>query len=57
MRAVQIDRHGGIDVLTLRELPAPVPATGEVLVRTVASSINPVDWKTRAWDRGPAKSS
>ncbi|MEV6850287.1 zinc-binding dehydrogenase [Actinoplanes sp. NPDC051411] len=47
MRAVQIDRHGGIDVLTLREVPVPVPAAGEVLVRTVASSINPVDWKTR----------
>jgi NADPH:quinone reductase-like Zn-dependent oxidoreductase len=54
MRAVQIDRHGGIDVLGLRDLPAPAPAAGEVLVRTVASSINPVDWKTRAWDRGPA---
>lgn len=27
---------------------------GGVLIRTVASSINPVDWKTRAWDRGPA---
>src|SRR3954447_1371793 len=54
MRAVQIDRHGGIDVLTLREVPTPVPAAGEVLVRTIASSINPVDWKTREWDRGPA---
>jgi NADPH:quinone reductase-like Zn-dependent oxidoreductase len=41
MRAVQIDRHGGIDVLTLREVPVPVPVAGEVLVRTVASSINP----------------
>jgi NADPH:quinone reductase-like Zn-dependent oxidoreductase len=54
MRAVQIDRHGGIDVLTLREVPTPVPAAGEVLVRTIASSLNPVDWKTRVWDRGPA---
>src|SRR4051794_41873383 len=54
MGAVKIARHGGIDVLTLREVPTPVPAAGEVLVRTIASSINPVDWKTRAWDRGPA---
>ncbi|WKE67841.1 NADP-dependent oxidoreductase [Streptomyces sp. WP-1] len=30
------------------------PGAGEVLVRTVASSLNPVDWKTRAWDVGPA---
>ncbi|GIJ75392.1 NADP-dependent oxidoreductase [Virgisporangium ochraceum] len=54
MRAVQIDRHGGIDVLVLRDVPEPVPRADEVLVRTVASSVNPVDWKTRAWDRGPA---
>jgi NADPH:quinone reductase-like Zn-dependent oxidoreductase len=54
MRAVQIDRHGGPDVLDLREIPDPELAPGQVLVRTVASSINPVDWKTRAWDRGPA---
>ncbi|MGW4890308.1 NADP-dependent oxidoreductase [Streptomyces murinus] len=32
----------------------PGPGAGEVLVRTVASSLNPVDWKTRAWDVGPA---
>src|SRR3954469_22129695 len=54
MRAVQIDRHGDIDVLQLREVATPEPGPGEVLVRTIASSINPVDWKTRAWDRGPA---
>ncbi|HYN94965.1 MAG TPA: NADP-dependent oxidoreductase [Pilimelia sp.] len=54
MRAVQIDRHGDIDVLQLRAVSAPRPQPGEVLVRTIASSINPVDWKTRAWDRGPA---
>ena len=54
MRAIQIDRHGGPEVLTVRELDEPTAADGEVLIRTVASSINPVDWKTRAWDRGPA---
>ncbi|NLT54853.1 MAG: NADP-dependent oxidoreductase [Actinomycetales bacterium] len=48
MRGVTIDRHGGPEVLTLTELPEPVPAAGQVLIRTVASSINPVDWKTRA---------
>ncbi|KUJ67719.1 alcohol dehydrogenase [Streptomyces albus subsp. albus] len=53
MRAVQIDRHGGPDVLTLREIAAPEPAAGEVLIRTAASSLNPVDWKTRAWEVGP----
>jgi NADPH:quinone reductase-like Zn-dependent oxidoreductase len=54
IRAVQIDRHGGIDVLQLRRVPPPAVRDGEVLVRTIASSLNPVDWKTRAWDRGPA---
>ncbi|WP_416967897.1 NADP-dependent oxidoreductase [Streptomyces sp. 4F14] len=54
MRAVRIDRHGGPEVLTVREVPDPVPAPGEVLVRTAASSLNPVDWKTRALDIGPA---
>ncbi|MGW4283276.1 hypothetical protein [Nocardia sp. NPDC004750] len=42
MRAVRIDRHGGPDVLTLRAVAAPDPA-GEVLIRTAASSLNPVD--------------
>lgn len=53
MRAVRIDRHGGTDVLAVRELPEPVPGPGEVLIRAVASSLNPVDWKTRTWDVGP----
>jgi NADPH:quinone reductase-like Zn-dependent oxidoreductase len=53
MRAVQIDTHGGPEVLTVRDVAEPVVGPGEVLVRTVASSLNPVDWKTRAWDVGP----
>jgi NADPH:quinone reductase-like Zn-dependent oxidoreductase len=31
----------------VREVPEPVTGPGEVLVRTVASGVNPVDWKTR----------
>jgi NADPH:quinone reductase-like Zn-dependent oxidoreductase len=54
VRAVQIDRHGGPEVLRVRAVPVPTVRAGEVLVRTVASSLNPVDWKTRTWDRGPA---
>jgi NADPH:quinone reductase-like Zn-dependent oxidoreductase len=48
VRAVRIDRFGGHDVLAVQDVPDPVPATDEVLVRVVASSINPVDVKTRA---------
>ncbi|UNZ16952.1 NADP-dependent oxidoreductase [Streptomyces sp. 891-h] len=47
MRAVQIDRFGAPDVLGLVEVPQPEPGPGEVLIRTVATSINPVDDKTR----------
>lgn len=54
MRAVQIDHHGGPEVLQLREVPDATLELNGVLIRVIASSINPVDWKTRAWDRGPA---
>jgi hypothetical protein len=47
MRAIQVDRHGGTEVLTVREVPEPVPRAGEALIRVVANSLNPVDWKTR----------
>lgn len=47
MRAIQLDRPGGPDALAVRQLPTPSRAPGDVLIRTIASSINPVDWKTR----------
>ncbi|MGI5328387.1 NADP-dependent oxidoreductase [Actinomadura nitritigenes] len=53
MHAVQIDRHGGPDVLTVHDIAEPALAAGEVLIRTTASSLNPVDCKTRAWQVGP----
>jgi NADPH:quinone reductase-like Zn-dependent oxidoreductase len=33
MRAVQLDRPGGADALTVRDLPAPTRADGGVLSR------------------------
>ncbi|MFI7462184.1 NADP-dependent oxidoreductase [Nonomuraea sp. NPDC049646] len=47
MRAVRITRFGGPDVLTVAEAPPPRALDGEVLVRVVASALNPVDDKTR----------
>jgi NADPH:quinone reductase-like Zn-dependent oxidoreductase len=47
MRAVRIDRFGEPSVLRVEEVPEPVLADGEVLIRTIATSINPVDDKTR----------
>ncbi|MFI7636165.1 NADP-dependent oxidoreductase [Nonomuraea sp. NPDC049400] len=47
MRALQIDHFGDLDALALVDVPEPRPADGEVLVRVIASAINPVDDKTR----------
>jgi NADPH:quinone reductase len=44
MQAIVFDRCGPPrDVLQIREMPAPVPGRGEVLVRMLASPINPSD--------------
>lgn len=48
MKAVRIHQYGGRDVLSIDEIPVPDIAPDEVLVRVVAASINPVDWKVRA---------
>lgn len=43
MKAVQIQAHGGLDVLKVTTLPDPRPGAGDVLVRIKASAINPLD--------------
>ncbi len=43
MRAVRIHEDGGPEVLVLEEVPDPVPAAGEVLVRLHASALNHLD--------------
>jgi putative PIG3 family NAD(P)H quinone oxidoreductase len=43
MRAITITEPGGPDVLTWSEVPDPVPAEGEVLVRVTASAVNRAD--------------
>jgi NADPH:quinone reductase-like Zn-dependent oxidoreductase len=47
MRAVRYARFGPPDVLEVADVPAPVPAAGELLVRVRAASLNPLDWKIR----------
>jgi len=47
MRAVQVTRFGGPEVLRVAEVEKPSPISTEVLVRVVAAGINPVDCKTR----------
>jgi NADPH:quinone reductase-like Zn-dependent oxidoreductase len=48
VKAVRIHRFGGPEVLCYEDVPCPVPAAGEVLVRVYAAGVNPADWKTRS---------
>jgi NADPH:quinone reductase-like Zn-dependent oxidoreductase len=45
MRAMVYSTYGGPERLEMVELPRPAPAAGQVLVRVLTSSVNPVDWK------------
>jgi len=47
MKAVRIHEYGNASVLKYEDAPMPDFAPNEVLVRVVAASINPVDWKVR----------
>lgn len=48
MKAVQINRYGGIEVLEVNQsVLQPSPAKNQILVEIHAASINPVDWKIR----------
>jgi len=47
MRAVRFDRYGGIDVLEVVDVPAPVPGPGELLVSVKDAGINPGEAKIR----------
>ncbi len=48
MRAVVIDAAGSADVLRVASVPVPSPVISELLVRSVAAGVNPIDAKTRA---------
>ncbi|MCW2584563.1 MAG: quinone oxidoreductase [Frankiales bacterium] len=43
MKAVTLPSYGGPEVLTLAEVPDPVPGPGEVLVDVVATAVNRAD--------------
>ncbi|MFO8038876.1 MAG: NAD(P)-dependent alcohol dehydrogenase [Sodalinema sp.] len=52
MKAILIDRYGNPDVLEYRDRDLPVAKGDHVLVKIMASSVNPVDWKVRRGDFG-----
>ena len=48
MKAAYIEKFGGPEVLTYGELPDPAAGPGQIVVDTVATSINAADWKVCA---------
>ena len=48
MKAIVLHEYGPASLLTYEEVEDPKPATGEVLVRVAATSINPADWRARS---------
>ncbi|MET9962733.1 NADP-dependent oxidoreductase [Streptomyces sp. NPDC006326] len=47
MRTVRQETLGGIEVLDLTDSPIPAPNSTEILVKTHAAGVNPIDWKIR----------
>ena len=48
MKAVRIHSFGSTDVMHIEEVETPRPERGEVLIRVVAASVNPVDYEMRS---------
>jgi NADPH:quinone reductase-like Zn-dependent oxidoreductase len=53
MRAVQLRRFGGADVLDVTDLPRPEPGPGQVLIRVAAAGVNFADVLRRRGDLYP----
>jgi NADPH:quinone reductase-like Zn-dependent oxidoreductase len=47
MRAAVLDAFGGVDALEVRDVPCPEPGEGQILVKVLATNVNPIDWKMR----------
>lgn len=52
MKAVYIEAHGGPEVLTYGERPAPAIGVNDVKIKVMASALNRLDLYTRAGERG-----
>ncbi len=47
MKAIQIHEFGDSGVMKYEDVPKPVAAPDEVLIKVRAAAVNPVDWKIR----------
>lgn len=47
MKAVKIEEYGDESVLNFADVKRPEPKADEVLIKVLASAVNPVDWKIR----------
>jgi len=45
MKTVRIHKYGNPDVLQIDEIPVPVIAADELLIKVHATSVNPIDWR------------
>lgn len=45
MKVLHFDKYGGSEVLSLRDLPKPEAAAGQVLLKVHCASVNPLDWR------------
>ena len=50
MKAILVRGYGDVNQLSYGDTPDLKPGPGEVLVKMVATSINPIDWKLRRGD-------
>ncbi len=48
MKAIRIHVFGNASVLSYEGAPVPEPGPDEVLVRVIASAVNPIEWKIRS---------
>lgn len=50
MKAVLLQGYGGVNELVYGEAPQPQPGSGELLVKVLGTSVNPIDFKLRRGD-------
>jgi NADPH:quinone reductase-like Zn-dependent oxidoreductase len=47
MKAIRLHQFGGSDTLRYEDVEPPFVGPGDVLIRVIAASVNPIDWKIR----------